>query len=91
MNKSDIVARVAQDTGLTKAESEKAVNAFLDAVTSGLKNRETVQIIGFGTFSAKLRHARIGTRPGTDDIIEIPSKWAPTFKAGKSLKETLNG
>lgn len=90
MNKNDIVASVAQEAGLTKAESEKAVNAFLNAVTVGLKNRETVQIFGFGTFSAKHRSARIGTKPSTGEIIEIHSRWAPAFKAGKPLKDAVN-
>lgn len=90
MNKNDIVANVAQEAGLTKAESEKAVNAFLNVVSTGLKNRETVQIVGFGTFSAKHRSARICTKPGTGEIIEIPSRWAPVFKVGKTLKDAVN-
>lgn len=90
MNKNDIVMNVVQETGLTSTESEKAINAFLNAVTTGLKNRETVQIIGFGTFCAKYRSARIGTKPSTGENIEIPGKWAPTFKAGKTLKEAVN-
>ena len=90
MNKNDIVANVAQEAGLTKAESKKAVDAFLNVVSIGLKNRETVQIAGFGTFSAKHRSARISTKPGTGEIIEIPSRWAPTFKAGKTLKDAVN-
>ena len=89
-NKQDLIAEVAAKTGLTKKDSEKAVNAFGEVVTEFLAKGEKVQLIGFGTFEAKVRNARKGLNPKTREEILIPEATAPVFKAGKDFKELVN-
>jgi len=91
MNKTDLVDVVAQATDLTKKQAEAAINATLDAVTAALTKEEKVVLVGFGTFETKKRSARKGRNPSTKEVIDIPASKAPTFKAGKGLKDKVNG
>ncbi|MBQ0111686.1 MAG: HU family DNA-binding protein [Bacteroidales bacterium] len=90
MNKTELVSAIAEKSGLSKADSEKALNAFTDAVTSELKNGGKVQLVGFGTFEVSERAARTGKNPQTGEPLEIAACKAPKFKAGKALKDALN-
>ncbi len=90
MTKGDIVDSIAEETGLSKADAERAVNAFTGAVTSALKGGDSVSIVGFGTFSVSARAARTGRNPRTGEAIQIKASNAPKFKAGKGLKEAVN-
>ncbi len=90
MNKTDLIAAVAQKSGLSKKDSEKTLNAFVETVTESLKKGEKVQMVGFGVFEVKHREARKGHNPLTRAEIDIPASNAPTFKAGKAFKDALN-
>ena len=90
MNKTELVAAIAEKTELTKKDSEKALKAFIDVVTEELKKGEKVQLVGFGTFEVAKRNARTGKNPQTGKEIKIAACKAPKFKAGKALKETVN-
>ena len=89
-NKQDLIAEVAAKTGLTKKDSEKAVNAFGEVVTEFLAKGEKVQLIGFGTFETRERAAREGRNPQTGEAIKIAATVVPAFKAGKALKDAVN-
>lgn len=90
MNKTELIAAVAEKAELSKKDAEAAVNAFADAVTAALKDGDKVQLVGFGTFEVKNRAARVATKPGTTEKINIPAAKVPSFKAGKALKDTVN-
>lgn len=90
MNKSELVASVAEVAELTKKDAEKAVNAVFASVQKALVENDKVQIIGFGTFEVRTRAARKGRNPQTGETIEIPASKNPVFKAGKALKEAVN-
>ena len=90
MSKTELVAAIAERTGLTKKDSEAAVNAFVETLTEQLKKGEKVQLIGFGTFEVSERAARTGRNPQTGAEITIVASKVPKFKAGKALKELLN-
>lgn len=90
MNKNDLVAAVADSTGLSKADSASAVDAVFDNVTSALKRGDDVRLVGFGTFSVSRRAASQGRNPRTGERIQIPASNQPKFKAGKGLKDSLN-
>ena len=90
MNKTELVAAIADSADLTKKDAEKAVNAFTDVVTKALKKGDKVQLVGFGTFEVAKRAAREGKNPQTGAKIKIPASKAPKFKAGKALKDTVN-
>lgn len=90
MGKKELVEYVANATGLTKADSERALNAVMDGVTAGLKKEGKVALVGFGTFSSKKRAAREGINPLTKQPIKIPAKNVASFKAGSKLKEAIN-
>ena len=90
MNKSELVASVAEVAELTKKDAEKAVNAVFASVQKALVEDDKVQIIGFGTFEVRTRAARKGRKPQTGETIEIPASKNPVFKAGKALKEAVN-
>ncbi len=90
MNKTELVAKVAEKSGLTKKDAEKAVNGFFASVEEALVEDDKVQIIGFGTFEVKERAARKGRNPQTGDEIDIPASKNPVFKAGKALKDAVN-
>lgn len=90
MNKAELIAEVAVKTGLSKKDSEKAVNAALDTITDSLVKGEKVQLVGFGAFEVKERGVRMGRNPKTKEEIEIPASRVPQFKAGKALKEAVD-
>lgn len=91
MNKTELVAAVAAQTGLTKKATEETVNAFVEVVEKELKKGGKVQLIGFGTFEVRARKARQGRNPQKpEEIVKIPASKAPVFKAGKAFKEAVN-
>ena len=90
MNKAELIATVAEKTGLSKKDSEKAVNATFDTITANLEVGEKVQLVGFGGFETKAREARMGRNPKTKEEIEIPATRVPVFKAGKVLKDAVS-
>ena len=90
MNKTELVAKVAEKAGLTKKDAEKAVNALLSSVQEALVKKDKVQMIGFGTFEVKARAARAGRNPQTGAAIKIPASKNPVFKAGKALTDAVN-
>ena len=90
MNKTQLIASVAEMAEVTKKDAEKAVNAVFGSVQKALVEGEKVQLIGFGTFEVKSRSARVGRNPQTGKEIKIAASKVPTFKAGKGLKEVVN-
>ena len=90
MNKNDLIASVASSAGLSKSDATRAIESFLDAITNALKRDEKVSIVGFGNFSVSHRKATTGRNPQTGAEIKIPAANVPKFRAGKSLKESLN-
>ncbi|WP_063657554.1 HU family DNA-binding protein [Candidatus Arsenophonus triatominarum] len=89
MNKTELISKVAEKSGLSKKDTEKAVNAFTEIVTESLKSGNDVQLIGFGTFQVKQRAARDGRNPKTGEALKIAAANVPSFKVGKSLKEAV--
>jgi len=89
MNKSELVAAIAEGAGLTKADAEKALNATTDAIKAALAKGDSIQLVGFGTFSVSERSARTGRNPLTGKEIQIAAKKVAKFKAGKALDESL--
>ena len=89
MNKAELVAAVAEKAGLSKKDSEKAVNAALEAIAAELAAGGKVQLVGFGSFETKKRDARVGRNPRTKEEIKIPASRVPAFKAGKALKDAV--
>lgn len=87
MNKSTLIAKIAEKSELNKKQAEAALNAFIDSVTEALKAGEKVQLMGFGTFEIKERAARVGRNPATGEPTNIAAKKVPTFKAGKGFKD----
>ncbi len=90
MNKSELIAAVAEQSGLTKKDAEKAVSATIDTIITSVANNEKIQIAGFGTFEQRQRDARTGCDPRTGNRIEIPASKVPAFKAGKGFKDAVN-
>ena len=90
MNKTELVAAIAEKTELSKKDAEKALKAFTDLVAEELKKGEKIQLVGFGTFEVAERPARTGRNPMTGKTIEIAASKSPKFKAGKALKDSLN-
>ena len=91
MNKAELVAAVAEKAELSKKDSEKVLKAFVDVVTDELIKGEKVQLVGFGTFEVSERAAREGRNPQTGETMKIEASKAPKFKAGKALKDMVNG
>ena len=91
MNKTDLVNAIAAKSGLNKKNSEAALSAFVESVQDSLKEGEKVVLVGFGTFEVKQRAERKGLNPQTKQEITIAASKAPVFKAGKSLKDLVNG
>ncbi len=89
MNKSELIAKIADKSELTKKDAEKALNAFVESVTEGLKAGEKIVLVGFGSFETKKRAARKGKNPQTGAIIDIPAATVPSFKVGKALKDAV--
>ncbi len=91
MNKSELITSVSEKANLTKKDAEAALNALLSTIEETLQEGGKVQLVGFGTFEVRERKARTGRNPrNPGQVIEIPASKAPVFKAGKSLKETIN-
>lgn len=90
MNKTELIAAVAEKAEVSKKDSEKALKAFIDVVTDELKNGGKIQLVGFGTFEVSERAAREGRNPQTGKTMKIEACKAPKFKAGKALKDAIN-
>ena len=90
MNKNELLAAVAESTGLSKADSASAVDAVFDCIVDALKGGDDVRLVGFGTFTVTRRAASEGRNPRTGEKIKIPASNQAKFKAGKGLKESLN-
>ena len=90
MNKTELIAAIADKAGLTKKDAEEVVNAFTDTVTKALKKGDKVQLVGFGTFEVTQRGARTGRNPQTGETMKIAATKAPKFKPGKAFKDALN-
>lgn len=90
MNKTELIAAIAEKTELSKKDAEKALKAFTDVVAEQLKNGDKVQLVGFGTFEVSERAAREGRNPLTGEAMQIKASKSPKFKAGKALKDQLN-
>ena len=89
MNKTELIAAVAEKASISKKESEVVINAALDTIIDSLKNDEKVQLVGFGGFETKHREAHMGRNPRTKEPVEIPATTVPVFKAGKALKDKV--
>jgi len=90
VNKNDLVAAVANGTGLSKADAVKAVDAMFDAIVAALKTGDEVRLVGFGTFTVTERAASKGRNPRTGEEIAIPASRIPKFKPGKQMKDAIN-
>ena len=90
MNKTELVAAIAENAGLTKKDADKALKAFIDVTTAALKKGDKIALVGFGTFEVVKRPARTGRNPQTKKAIQIPASKAPKFRAGKGLKDAVN-
>ena len=90
MNKTELVAAIADKAGIAKKDAEKALSAFLDTVAEELKKGEKIALVGFGTFEVAEREAREGRNPRTGETMTIAASKSPKFKAGKALKDSLN-
>lgn len=89
MNKTELIAAVAEKTGMTKKDAERVINATVDTITANLVAGEKVQVSGFGIFEVKAREARVGRNPRTKETIQIPATRLPAFKASKALKDAV--
>ena len=89
MNKTELIALTAESTGISKKDTERLINAAIDAITASLARGEKVQLSGFGTFEAKEREARVGRNPHTKEAMEIPATRVPAFKPSKALKDAV--
>ena len=89
MNKTELIAAAAEESGLTKKDTERAINAAFEAISTALANGDKVQIAGFGSFEVKDREARTGRNPHTGEAIEIAATRVPGFKASKTLKDAV--
>ena len=90
MNKTELIASVAEKSGITKKDAERVINATLDTITAELTKGNRVQLSGFGIFEVKARQARMGRNPRTKEAVEIPATKQPVFKASKSFKDTVS-
>ena len=89
MNKTELIAAVAEKAGLTKKDAERVINATFESITASLVKGDKVQVSGFGIFEAKTREARVGRNPRTKETIQIPATRLPAFKASKTLKDVV--
>lgn len=90
MSKQDLVCFIAEETGLTKVDATKALEAMMKGVTEGLKKYDKVTLTGFAIFAAKAKPAKTGRNPRTGEPVKIPARTAVTIKAGSKLKDALN-
>ena len=89
MNKTELIAAIAEKAGLTKKDAERVLNATVDSISGALANGDRVQVSGFGSFEVKTREARVGRNPRTKETIQIPAAKLPAFKAAKALKDAI--
>lgn len=89
MNKTELIAAIAEKSGLSKKDADKALAAFIDTVTETLKSGDKIQLVGFGNFEVKERGERMGRNPQTKETIKIAASKAPVFKAGKAFKDAI--
>lgn len=89
MNKSELIESVSAASGLSKADSQRALDATIEVIGKALKKGDTVSLVGFGTFSVKKRAARTGRNPATGETIKIKASKTPSFKAGKGFKDAI--
>ena len=89
MNKTELISLAAEHSGMTRKDTERVINAAIDAITAALVKGEKVQLSGFGTFEAKDREARVGRNPHTKETIEIPATKVPVFKPSKALRDLI--
>jgi DNA-binding protein HU-beta len=90
VNKTELIEEIAKSADITKASATRALDAVIEAVTTSLRNNDSVTLVGFGTFSVGERAARTGINPRTKEAIQIASAKVPKFKAGKALKDAVN-
>ena len=90
MKKTDLIHAIADQTGLSKKDAEKALNATIDTIIKAVAEGDKIQLTGFGTFEQRQRNARTGVDPRTGNSIEIPASKVPAFKAGKAFKDIVN-
>ena len=90
MNKTELIAVVAEKTGMTKKDAERVINATVDTITESLVKGDKVSMSGFGIFEVKAREARVGRNPKTKEAIQIPATRLPAFKASKALKDVVS-
>jgi DNA-binding protein HU-beta len=90
MNKNDLIAQVSDNTGVSRSDATRLIEATLDAITAALKSGDEVRLVGFGTFAVSQRAATTGRNPRTGEEIQIPAVKQPKFKAGKQLKDAVN-
>ena len=90
MKKTELIAAIAEQSGLTKKDAEKALNATIDTIIKTVAEGDKIQLTGFGTFEQRQRNARTGCDPRTGNTIEIPASKVPAFKAGKGFKDIVN-
>ncbi len=90
MNKTELIAAVAEQASITKKDAEKALAAVINSITNAMAEGDKVQLVGFGTFEVRARDARKGKNPRTGAVINIPASKVPAFKAGKALKDIVN-
>ena len=89
MNKTELIAEVANKAGLSRKDAETALGAVVETITEAVVKGDRVQLVGFGSFETKQREARTGRNPKTKETIEIPATRVPVFKAGKALKDAV--
>ena len=90
MKKTELIAAIAEQSGLSKKDAEKALSATIDTIVKAVAEGDKIQLTGFGTFEQRQRNARTGVDPRTGNSIEIPASKVPAFKAGKAFKDTVN-
>ena len=90
MNKTELIAAVAEKAELSRKDAEAAVSAVIDAITAALSQEEKVQLVGFGSFEVKTRAERVGRNPKTKETLQLPASKTPVFKAGKALKDAVS-
>lgn len=90
MNKTELINAIAEQTGLSKKDTESTINSFVNVVSDELAKKEKVQLVGFGTFETRERAARTGRNPQTGEELKIDAATVPAFKAGKALKDKVN-
>ena len=89
MNKAELVEAISKVTTLTKADTERTIDAFIDIVSKNVKKKDGVKLVGFGTFAVSNRKARLGRTPQTGEEIQIPARKVPVFRPGKELKDAV--